>query len=63
MTQRRSKAPPLPFLVKAENVLAQERHRRKARAKVKKSKANMTEGNDTVAYIIDDNNAFGIFNE
>ena len=45
----------LPFLVKQENVLAKERQRCKAWAKAKKSKANMTNGNNR--------NTFDIFNE
>ena len=53
----------LLFLVKVENVLAKERQQCKARTKAKKSKANMTNGNDAVDDIIDDNNAFDIFNE
>ena len=43
------------------NVLAKERQQYKAQANAKKSKANMTNGNNIVDDIIDDNNAFEIF--
>ena len=53
----------LPSLVKLDNVLARESQLCKAQAKAKKSKVNMANGNDTVDDIIDENNAFDIFNK
>ena len=53
----------LSFFVKVENVLTKERQRCKTRAKAKKSKSKHANGIDIVDDIIDDNNAFDIFNE
>ena len=48
---------------KVKNVLAKKRQRSKAQAKAKKSEANMKNRNDIVDDIINENNAFDIFND
>ena len=51
------------ILGKVKNVLAKKRQPSKAQAKAKKSEANMKNRNDIVDDIINENNAFDIFND